>query len=179
MMTWNVSGKEALHVMSWMFRNKSSDMISWGLICYLTLTKDWKKHAWLIPSVTKEAISVSVISKRSSLQAHNHTHTHTHTHTHAHTHSNTVRQLQIKNLMRANTINILEPKANSKDYNLSSSVILNFLADKALKRNIWVWFSLFDKRGYLSSWGMTYLFPWNWNMKWVLVEHSNRFLARE
>lgn len=51
-------------------------------------------------------------------------------HTYTHTHSNTTRPLKIKNLIRASKINILEPKANNNDYNLSSSLILNFLAVK-------------------------------------------------
>lgn len=52
----------------------------------------------------------------------------THTDTHTFTNSNTMRPLKITNLLRANKINILEPKAHSNNYNLSSSLILNLLA---------------------------------------------------
>lgn len=38
--------------------------------------------------------------------------------------------------MKANKINSLDPKANSNDYNLSSHLILNFLADKDKEKHM-------------------------------------------
>ena len=135
------------------------------------LTKGWKKHVWLILLLTKKKkkrikIYACVIPKRSSASIQ------LHTHIHIHTHSNTMRPLKIKNLMRANKINILESKANNNDYNLSSSMMLNFLAIKDKEKPYECTFHYLIKGVPQVFGGWHISTPWNWNLKRVLSEHS-------
>lgn len=139
------------------------------------LTKGWRKHVWLILLLTKKKKSKDLCvcnSKKEFCK-------HIVTHTHIHIHSNIMRPLKIKNLIRANKINNLESKANNNDYNLSSSLMLNFLAVKDKEKPYECTFHYLIKGAPQVFGGWHISTPWNWNLKWVLSEHSNIFFVQE